>query len=79
MLTVTGIFATGSPEIDRQVIEMPLARFQADFALGSRVNTIAVVGRHLSTINASLPALNAVAQKNHLALRGLDRTRTGAA
>ena len=69
VLHVTGIFATGSPEIDRQVIEMPLARFQADFALGSRVNTIAVVGRHLSTINASLPELDAVAQKNHLALR----------
>ena len=36
VLTVTGIFATGAPEIDRQVIEMPLTRFQSDFALGSQ-------------------------------------------
>jgi ABC-type lipoprotein release transport system permease subunit len=69
VLTVAGIFATGSPEIDRQLIEMPLARFQSDFALGNSVNTIAVVGRHLSAINASLPQLAAVAQNNHLALR----------
>lgn len=69
VLTVTGIFATGSPEIDRQVIEMPLARFQADFALGTRVNTIAVVGRHLSAINAALPALGGVAKANGLVLR----------
>ena len=59
----------GSPEIDRQIIEMPLKRFQTDFALGKRVNTIAIVGRHLSAINASLPALSAVAQKDHLTLR----------
>jgi ABC-type lipoprotein release transport system permease subunit len=69
VLTVRGIFATGSPEIDRQVIEMPLARFQNDFALGKSVNTIAVVGRHLSAINAALPQLAATARKNHLALR----------
>lgn len=67
--TVIGIFTTGSPEIDRQVIEMPLVHFQADFALGTRVNTITIAGRHLSDINANLSALDAVAQKHGLTLR----------
>jgi putative ABC transport system permease protein len=69
VLTITGIFATGTAQIDRQVIEMPLTRFQTDFALGKQVNTIAVVGRHLSNINRSLPALKQIARESGVTVR----------
>jgi ABC-type lipoprotein release transport system permease subunit len=69
VLIVRGIFATGSSKIDRQLIELPLSRFQADFALGKRVNTIAIVGRHLASITASLPALRHLAHKYGLVVR----------
>ncbi len=69
VLKVVGIFATGSSEVDRQVIEIPLARFQNTFALGKRVNTIALVGHHLSDIQSALPQLHRIAQNNGLVLR----------
>ncbi|MDE2462780.1 MAG: ABC transporter permease [Alphaproteobacteria bacterium] len=73
VLIVRGIVATGSPQIDRQVIEMPLSRFQADFALGHRVNTIAIAGRHLASVTASLPALRRLAHKRGLVVRDWTR------
>jgi putative ABC transport system permease protein len=63
VLAVKGIFETGSPELDRQIVEIPLKRFQSDFALDGSVNTIAIMGRHLSAIQSALPQLRAVAQK----------------
>lgn len=73
VLIVRGIVATGSPQIDRQVIEMPLSRFQADFELGHRVNTIAIAGRHLASVTASLPALRRLAHKHGLVVRDWTR------
>ena len=69
VLIVKGIFSTGSPQLDRQIIEIPLSRFQNDFILGQRVNSIALVGRNLSSINASIPALQRLAHKNGLVVR----------
>lgn len=69
LLTVVGIFATGVPEFDRQVVEIPLPRFQADFAMDDRVNLIAVSGPSLSAIDSSLPALHAIAAPAGLAVR----------
>ena len=69
ILTVTGIFSTGSPELDRQVVEMPLGRFQQDFAMGGSVNLIAVSGHRLSAINAAIPALKQIAEKHDLVAR----------
>jgi len=69
VLAVTGIFSTGAPELDRQVIEMPLARFQADFAAEDRANVIAVSGRRLADIQASLKSLGRVARKDGLVVR----------
>lgn len=57
VLTVTGIFETGSPEVDRQVSQMPLRRFQETFAMGKAVNTVALVGPTLSGVISSLPAV----------------------
>ena len=69
ILTVEGIFSTGSPALDRQVVEMPLARFQQDFAMEGSANLIAVSGHRLSAINAAIPALQRIAQKNDLVAR----------
>lgn len=69
LLTVSGIFATGVPELDRQIVEIPLSRFQTDFAMDDRVNTIAVTGHSLSAVDASLSNLRAIAAPAGLVVR----------
>ncbi|MFA5965136.1 MAG: FtsX-like permease family protein [Sphingomonas sp.] len=69
VLTVKGIFATGTPELDRQLVEMPLARFQDDFALYGAVNTVAISGKHLSAIQSARPGIAAIARERKLVLR----------
>jgi putative ABC transport system permease protein len=69
ILTVRGIFDTGAPEIDRQLIEIPLARFQSDFGMEGRVNVVALGGHKLSQIQSALPALRAVAGQHGLVVR----------
>jgi len=69
VLTVVGIFDSGAPELDRQVIQMPLKRFQEDFALGGRANLIAFTGRHLAEFQTGLPALHRIAGEAGLVLR----------
>jgi putative ABC transport system permease protein len=69
VLTIVGVFSTGAPEIDRQVIEMPLARFQDDFAMEGGANVIALAGSRLADIQAALPALRKDAAKDGLVLR----------
>lgn len=69
LLTVVGIFSTGVPELDHQVIEIPLARFQSDFAIGDRASLIAVTGPSLGAIEASLPGLHAIAAPAGLVIR----------
>ncbi len=70
IVRVVGIFATGAPEADRQIVEIPLARFQADFAMEERVNTIALSGARLDDINARLPQLRSLAGDHGLAALG---------
>ena len=69
ILTVVGIFDSGAPELDRQVIQMPLKRFQEDFALGKRVNLVALTGQHLSQFQRGLPGLQRIADNSGLVLR----------
>ena len=69
LLTVTGIFSTGATELDRQLIEMPLSRFQSDFAMGKSANVIAISGHSLGAIDGNLAALRAVAKRYGLVLR----------
>jgi putative ABC transport system permease protein len=69
VLNVVGIFSTGAPEIDRQLIEMPLSQFQSDFAMGDRVNLVAVSGHRLSDIQSSLSAIRSAAQNDKLVVR----------
>lgn len=59
VLKVVGIFETGTAEIDRQFSEMPLARFQASFAMGSAVNLIVLSGPTLAGVSHALPRVRA--------------------
>ncbi|MDE3117166.1 MAG: ABC transporter permease, partial [Pseudomonadota bacterium] len=54
LLTVKGIFSTGAAQFDRAFVEMPLARFQSDFAMGHSANVIAVSGHSLGAIQSQL-------------------------
>ncbi len=65
-LTVVGVFHSGIAEMDRQIAEMPLARFQETFALGDAANVIALAGPSLAGVNAALPALARLASAHHL-------------
>lgn len=70
IVQIVGVFSSGSPELDRQVLEIPLARFQETFAMDGRVNVIAVSGAHLDDIDAALPALRAAAKSKGLVALG---------
>jgi len=65
-LEVVGLFHTGMAELDRQIAEMPLARFQETFAMGGAVNVVAVVGKSLADVDAALPALADLARADGL-------------
>ncbi len=66
VLQLVGIFHTGLSDLDRQIGEMPLARFQDTFAMGDAANVIALIGPTLSDVNGALPALGAVAKEDGL-------------
>ena len=44
VLTLVGIFSTGISALDRQITQMPLARFQDTYNLGDAVNVVALRG-----------------------------------
>lgn len=68
-LSLVGTFKTGIAEVDRQFAEMPLARFQADFALGEDVSVIAIGGADLHAVERKLPALRRLAQASGAVVR----------
>ena len=63
-----GAFHTGIPELDRQLAEMPLGRFQRDFGLGDRATLIVLTGPSLVAVNAALPQIRALAAPDHLSV-----------
>ncbi len=69
VLTVTGIFHTGIPDMDRSVLEMPLARAQSTFGLEGRAHTIALSGAALSNVQAATPALSALSSAHGVTLQ----------
>ena len=50
VLPVVGIFETGNPFIDRQVVQMPLTTFQETFSMGNDAHLIAISGPSLRQI-----------------------------
>ncbi|MGA9575747.1 MAG: FtsX-like permease family protein [Lysobacterales bacterium] len=57
VVTVTGIFATGSQELDRGMAEVPLVYFQDVFAMGDRGHVIALSVPDLAKVPAMLDSL----------------------
>lgn len=50
-LEVVGIFESGVPDLDRTVVEIPLATFQETFSLGDRVHALVVRAADLDEVD----------------------------
>jgi putative ABC transport system permease protein len=70
-LRVVGVFASGVPELDRQMVEMPLRLFQSSFLLGDRVHTIVVRTGGLESVPRVASAIRAALSPHY----GLDVLR----
>jgi ABC-type lipoprotein release transport system permease subunit len=68
VLTVRGIFESGVNALDRQLAELPLARFQADFAMAG-----------LTRVEDALPAIRRLAEPQGLAVRSWNELEPGLA
>ncbi len=68
-LVLIGTFHTGMNELDRQIAEMPLARFQATFGMGNQANIIVLMGRDLRGVTDALPAITKFAAASGLTVR----------
>jgi ABC-type lipoprotein release transport system permease subunit len=77
VLTVRGIFDSGINVLDRQLAELPLERFQADFAMQDAANMLVVSGRGLTQIQSSLPAIRKLAEPQKLAVRSWSELEPG--
>ena len=60
-LEVVGTFETGIADMDRLTAEIPLARFQATFAMPNEAHTIAVTSADLETFSPLMGKLRAIA------------------
>ena len=58
-LRVVGIFSSGTPELDRQMVEVPLETFQSSFLLGDRAHVIVARTRDLEDVPAVASAVGA--------------------
>ncbi len=68
-LKLVGVFRTGIGQLDRQIAQMPLARFQDTFAMPGGANMIVVSGRSLPDVNRALPQLRTLAGDKNLVVR----------
>jgi ABC-type lipoprotein release transport system permease subunit len=72
-LRVVGIYRSGVPELDRAILEMPLARAQDTFGMTDRANTIALGGPSLASVDGALPALDRLGRRHGVSV--LDWTK----
>jgi len=63
VLPVVGIFESGTPELDRHLVQLPLATFQEVFSMGTDAHTVVISGavledipRQQARVQAALPA-----------------------
>lgn len=59
VLPVVGIFDSGNPELDRNLVQMPLATFQDVFSMGDEAHAIVVSGESVETIPQTKAAVAA--------------------
>jgi ABC-type lipoprotein release transport system permease subunit len=69
VLTVVGLYHSGVPELDRSILEMPLARAQQTFAMEGQASTIALGGPTLAKVNSAIPQLSSAARRRGVAVR----------
>lgn len=69
VLTVVGLYRSGVPELDRSILEMPLARAQETFAMEGQASTIALGGPRLSAVDRAVPLLRRVAGRDGAVVR----------
>jgi putative ABC transport system permease protein len=69
VLTVAGVYHSGIPDLDRSILEMPLARAQDTFGMEGAANTIVLGGASLGAVNQALPALHAIGRHSGVAVR----------
>jgi len=79
VLTVRGVFESGVSALDRQLAELPLERFQADFAMAGLANLLVVSGRGLTQVEDALPAIRRLAEPQGLAVRSWNELEPGLA
>ena len=63
VLELVGIFSTGVAVLDRQITQMPLARFQDTYNLGDNVNIVALRGPDFAKVLKAAPELARMAEK----------------
>ncbi|HVT11132.1 MAG TPA: FtsX-like permease family protein [Fimbriimonadaceae bacterium] len=68
-LVLVGEFHSGIGDLDRQVAEIPLARFQETFALGGKANVLLIGGRSLDAVDRALPDLRRIANQEGLEVK----------
>jgi len=64
VLELVGIFSTGISAVDRQITQMPLARFQETYNMGDTVNVVALRGLDFNDVVAAEADLRALAADN---------------
>ena len=77
VLTVRGIFESGVNDLDRRLVELPLDRFRADFAMDGLANTLVVSGHGLAQVQSALPAIRQLAEAQGLVVRSWDELEPG--
>ena len=77
VLTVVGLFESGIPDLDRRLAELPLARFQSDFAMPDQANALVLSGRSLAAVGEALPAVQTRVAPAGLRVRGWGELQPG--
>jgi putative ABC transport system permease protein len=77
-LEVVGIFESGSPDLDRTTVEVPLKTFQDTFAMGDRVHSLVVRATDLTQVDRVAGAVAAaVADRPGVAVLTWDQLLEG--
>ena len=69
VLHVVGLYHSGVPELDRSILEMPLARAQDAFGMEGAANTIAVGGPSLAAVDHAVPVLRTLGHRAGVSVR----------